>query len=673
MARDFCVHPDTETASMGDFLAFAVAFAVFLDGRAFEQERPAKFVEPGELRTIDAALGLPGVVADELVLCVWHGGGSRAYPLARLAAYRVVNDVIEDMPIAVTWDPKRRSAAVYSRLVDGFVLTFRDAGTDRSGSFDLEDVESGTKWSQPLGTARSGAQLSSRLKLVPVTVTTLGTWARDHPDGRIFVGSPVDPVGGGSLLGLTANEDLFVVAGGSAAMRAFPLAEIARRGLLADAVGDEPVVFIRIGEPPLLACYSRCIGDQTVDLALEPSDRAGAPASLAAPSLVEIGGTRRWSALTGGCFDRRTVAPLRRLPFRTIDRLGLSTNFPDIEQWSEPTNRDAAGPAACATGRRPGSADVVGDRHSAFEPMVAAPGDLLTCAAALATGNARSDDLVVGVEVGDDARAYPIVCVAEMEVLNDVVGGIPLAIAWCSHCQSAVVFERTIDGMVLTFGNARRIDDGTMQMYDVETDSVWSIGTMKASEGPQAGRELVVRSAAVTTLEQWRVERPRSRVLATMRSETRRGSKIRLFVKGGARPRLLVARIGAAVGMWPMESGYGGGLVGDELAGEPIAVVALFSPPLAAIWSRRVGNEIVTLELEPAAGDAPPRLREVGGERRWNALTGRPLDAAVAPPLRAIPFRTMHAEAYEKLFGAAERAGADSHLPADPTADGSDD
>lgn len=42
----------------------------------------------------------------------------------------------------------------------------------------------------------------------------------------------------------------------------------------------------------------------------------------------------------------------------------------------------------------------------------------------------ESDELVLGVEIEGDARAYPIRILSRHEVVNDIVGGEPIAITW---------------------------------------------------------------------------------------------------------------------------------------------------------------------------------------------------------------------------------------------------
>lgn len=39
-------------------------------------------------------------------------------------------------------------------------------------------------------------------------------------------------------------------------------------------------------------------------------------------------------------------------------------------------------------------------------------------------------DEVVGVEVNGDSRAYPVSILSRVEIVNDKVGGIPIAVTW---------------------------------------------------------------------------------------------------------------------------------------------------------------------------------------------------------------------------------------------------
>ena len=55
-----------------------------------------------------------------------------------------------------------------------------------------------------------------------------------------------------------------------------------------------------------------------------------------------------------------------------------------------------------------------------YEPVFGTPAEI----------NLRDDDLVIGVSIGSDARAYPVRLLRRREMVNDVVGGVPILITW---------------------------------------------------------------------------------------------------------------------------------------------------------------------------------------------------------------------------------------------------
>ncbi|MBO6783888.1 MAG: DUF3179 domain-containing protein, partial [Alphaproteobacteria bacterium] len=61
-------------------------------------------------------------------------------------------------------------------------------------------------------------------------------------------------------------------------------------------------------------------------------------------------------------------------------------------------------------------------------------------------GYLQPGELVFGVEVNGDARAYPLRMMDWHEMFNDVVGGVPLALAYCTLCGSGILFETGVDG-----------------------------------------------------------------------------------------------------------------------------------------------------------------------------------------------------------------------------------
>ena len=94
---------------------------------------------------------------------------------------------------------------------------------------------------------------------------------------------------------------------------------------------------------------------------------------------------------------------------------------------------------------------------------------------------------VVSVVLNCDARAYPLRILLWHEIVNDVVGGVPILVSYCPLCNSAVVFDRRANGRVLEFGNTGRIRHYDMVMYDRATESWWQQFLGEAIIGEMTG------------------------------------------------------------------------------------------------------------------------------------------------------------------------------------------
>lgn len=119
------------------------------------------------------------------------------------------------------------------------------------------------------------------------------------------------------------------------------------------------------------------------------------------------------------------------------------------------------------------------------------------------------EDEVIGVDLGGEARAYPIRYLNHHEIVNDTVGGVPVAATWCPLCGSAVVYDRrpaegslpegVDDPGTLEFGVSGKLADDDLVMYDRETETEWKQSLGEAIAGPLEGASLRVLPATMTT------------------------------------------------------------------------------------------------------------------------------------------------------------------------------
>lgn len=126
------------------------------------------------------------ILRDTEVLGVALGGEARAYPVRILEYHQIVNDVIGDVPIAVTYDPLAGSPLVYSRRVGGKTLTFGVSGLIYNDNFLMFDRETESLWSQFEGRAIAGPLSGKRLERIPVRQETAVAWVARAGDTRFL-------------------------------------------------------------------------------------------------------------------------------------------------------------------------------------------------------------------------------------------------------------------------------------------------------------------------------------------------------------------------------------------------------------------------------------------------------------------------------------------------------
>ena len=122
-------------------------------------------------------------------------------------------------------------------------------------------------------------------------------------------------------------------------------------------------------------------------------------------------------------------------------------------------------------------------------------------------------NLVLGVAMGEDARAYPVHLIERHQVVNDMIGGVPVVVTYDPLAGTPISYRRKLGERTLGFGVSGLLHQSNFLLYDRETESLWSQFTGQAIAGPLAGRVLERVVTRQETLESWLARYPRSRVL----------------------------------------------------------------------------------------------------------------------------------------------------------------
>lgn len=121
---------------------------------------------------------------------------------------------------------------------------------------------------------------------------------------------------------------------------------------------------------------------------------------------------------------------------------------------------------------------------------------------------------VIFIQVGDEARAYPLQILMWHEIVNDTVGGLPLVITFCPLCNTAIAYERTFQGQVLDFGTTGRLRYSNLIMFDRQTETWWQQATGEAIAGEFAGSQLTFYPAIIVSWQEFMTNHPDGLVLS---------------------------------------------------------------------------------------------------------------------------------------------------------------
>ncbi len=210
-----------------------------------------------------------------------------------------------------------------------------------------------------------------------------------------------------------------------------------------------------------------------------------------------------------------------------------------------------------------------------------------------AAGWILDSDIVVGVEIDGDARAYPIRIIAWHEMVNDTIGGVPVSLAYCTLCGSPILFDGRVGSEVYRFGTSGLLYRSNKLMYDRNTRTLWNQFSGKPAWGPLVGEDirLKVLPVVVTTWGEWHARHPDTTVLSIETGFARNyGSGVAYneyfnspktwFNVPIADERLAqkddvyAVRVGEALTAYPIELLAERRLAQDEVGGLPIVVIA---------------------------------------------------------------------------------------------------
>jgi hypothetical protein len=240
-----------------------------------------------------------------------------------------------------------------------------------------------------------------------------------------------------------------------------------------------------------------------------------------------------------------------------------------------------------------------------------------TFVAASAVEGLADTEPVIGLALNGDARAYPLRILTWHEIVNDTVGGVPVTVTYCPLCNSAIVFERRVDGRLLDFGTTGKLRNSDLVMYDRQTESWWQQFLGVAIVGAMTGKSLRMLPSRLESWARFRARAPNGRVLVPNDAGLRPyGKNPYVGYDGAARPFLYagdlppgidpmvrVVAVGGEAWSLPLLREKGTIVEGDlVLSWTPGQNSALDARAIAE--GRDVGNVVVQRKVGDALEDA---------------------------------------------------------------------
>lgn len=194
------------------------------------------------------------------VIALEINGDARAYPLAILIWHEIANDVVGDVPVAVTFCPLCNSSIVFDRRVGVDTLRLGVSGNLRNSDMVMWDDLTQSWWQQLTGEGIVGVYTGTQLTFISSQVVGFSDFAAEYPDGLVLsrITGKDRPYGENPYVGYDSSERPFLyegdfddrllptehvlagLVGGTAV--AYPFSVLAQKGVINDMVGDEEVV-----------------------------------------------------------------------------------------------------------------------------------------------------------------------------------------------------------------------------------------------------------------------------------------------------------------------------------------------------------------------------------------------------------------------------------------------
>jgi uncharacterized protein DUF3179 len=248
---------------------------------------------------------------------------------------------------------------------------------------------------------------------------------------------------------------------------------------------------------------------------------------------------------------------------------------------------------------------------------------------------------VIALSVGVEARAYPLAIMLWHEIVDDVIGGVPVAVTYAPLANAAIVYDRRVaqspgtSAKAVTFRVSGKLYRSDLVMYDRRAErggeSLWTQLDGRAEAGPRSTAVLSQIPSQIVSLDTFRAGYPTGVVLARPDSGRAYGFNPYAGYESRTQPFGGFTAVALDPRRRPMERVVGvrdgataRAIAYDRLRSERTVAGDIGGAPFVVLWAPGARSALDTAQLV--------RGRDVGQTGVFRPLIdGRTLDLAASP------------------------------------------
>jgi len=212
--------------------------------------------------------------------------------------------------------------------------------------------------------------------------------------------------------------------------------------------------------------------------------------------------------------------------------------------------------------------------------------------------------LVLGVQINNEAKAYPLEIIGYHHQVRDTVGGEPVMVTYCTVCRTGRVYSPIVNGEPENF-RLVGMDHFNAMFEDSRTKSWWRQVSGEAITGPLKGEQLNEIPSEQMTLQAWLSRHPDSYILQPDSVFKNQYKELEKFDEGKSESNLERADslswkdkswvVGISMGLFAKAYDWNDlkniRVINDDLEKTPLVLVLENDTASFHMWSRIVAND----------------------------------------------------------------------------------